>query len=228
MTAPDAGYEKGRNVASADAADVSAPSLPASGEIAIWDGFLEERECQFVLWELEFAHWRPSYLIHVNDAGEQQRFLSQRRVSMTAQQAWFPEALNSFMAKIESRLQALIPLNRSTLESWQATRYPHGGRLGPHLDAGYWHGHPAGERELTMLIYLTTPISGGGTEFRALGRCVEAVAGRLICWRNLLDSGGADHRMVHAGLPLLGGDKVTLVTWTRQRHYRNQASEELP
>lgn len=182
------------------------------------DGFLSNEECCDIQKELEFTLWRPSLIRQKQEDGAYHNVLNLPfRVSNTATQEWFSDKLNSKLARLEDRLHKLIDFDPACLESWQATTYSREGYLNYHLDSGYWEDHPAGDRLLTFLIYLTTPRQGGGTHFRALDIQIKARAGRLVIWNNLFPNGGADHRMVHSGEPLLDGRKITLVTWVRQK-----------
>lgn len=186
------------------------------GLINIIDNFLTLQECDYVLEELRFSHWRQSHLINRGNEGGELAFKSPRRVSETANQEWFSDELNIFIRDIEQRLNRIIPFNPSHLEYWQGTRYPIGGKLDHHLDAGYWTDHYAGERKYTFLIYLTTPQRGGSTYFRALDRHVSAIAGRLVIWDNLFKDGSPNHKTIHCGSSLEVGSKITLVTWLRE------------
>jgi prolyl 4-hydroxylase len=185
------------------------------------DGFLGERDCRIALEELEVAVWRPSMVYVQHDDGQYRDIFSPLRVSETAQQRWFSDPMQRILDRVERRLGRLFGVEPAYLESWQATTYPFRGKFYYHLDAGYWEGHHAGDRILTFLLYLTTPARGGGTHFRALDTYVEARAGRLLVWDNLFPDGGANHRMIHSSVPLLGGKKTTLITWQRQERYRS-------
>jgi len=152
--------------------------------------------------------------------GKYMNVLTGFRVSQTAHQEWFSEDLNKIIGSVEKRLEKLFKLKAPYLEAWQATDYPINGMFDYHLDAGYWNEHYAGDRILTFLLYLTTPIKGGGTHFRALDIYVNAKKGRLLIWENLFKDGNANHRMIHSSVPLQGGKKTTLVSWQRQKKYR--------
>lgn len=189
-------------------------------QVAQVDDFLSATECEFVRRELKYVHWRSSHLISRSVEGDEQAFVSPRRVSETANQEWFTDELDAFVTEIEHRLSAISPFAATHLEYWQATRYPVGGGLDHHLDAGYWTNHPAGERRRTFLIYLTTPEEGGSTYFRVLDREIRAVAGRMIFWDNLFADGKPNHKTIHCGNSLKAGEKMTLVTWLRERAFR--------
>lgn len=49
----------------------------------------------------------------------------------------------------------------------------------------------------------------GGVTFRP-------VEGNAVFWENLGDRGEGDERTMHAGLPLVGGEKVGMNIWTRE------------
>jgi prolyl 4-hydroxylase len=193
-----------------------------TSEIFFIDGFLSGEECGNILEELELAPWQPSLTYRKQEDGVYRNELSSLRVSETAYQDFFTGKLKATMRRIEKRLQKIVELDTSHLEYWQATTYPRKGEFYYHLDSGYWDDHYAGDRRLTFLLYLNTPLKGGGTHFRALDVYVEATAGRLLVWDNLFPSGDCNHRMIHSSVPLLKGKKTTLVTWQRQKKFRDQ------
>jgi prolyl 4-hydroxylase len=206
------------------------PTLPirtrhrrcAENELIFIDHFLTEDECSSILDELDCAYWQPSLTYQQQADGNFLNVLTAMRVSKTAHEEWFSRELNAILKRIEKRLNKLFGVDPADLESWQATDYCRNGKFDYHLDAGYWEGHHAGDRILTFLLYLSTPLKGGGTHFRALDQYVHAKAGRLVVWNNLFADGESNHRMIHSSTPVLKGRKTTLVTWQRQKRYRNQ------
>lgn len=191
-----------------------------SSEVFFIDRFVSEAKCQDILEELNYVPWQPSLTYRQQADGSRRNQLTQNRVSETAHQKWFGSRLNSMLRQIEMRLQRLFALEIANLEYWQATNYSRHGKFDYHLDAGYWGAHYAGERILTFLLYLNTPLKGGGTHFRALDIKVESKAGRLLVWENLFPNGNCNHRMIHSATPVLSGKKTTLVTWQRQKRFR--------
>lgn len=184
------------------------------------DGFLSPTECRWILNELKYACWRPSLTYMEQADGVRRDVLSPLRVSETAQQSLLTDDMLEKLVEIERRMSGVVEMDTSHLETWQATDYPPGGNFYYHMDSGYWDTHPAGDRIYTFLLYLTTPERGGGTDFRALGRRVRAKAGKLVVWNNLFANGDSNHRMIHSSMPLLKGRKTTLVTWLRQKRFR--------
>jgi prolyl 4-hydroxylase len=188
------------------------------------DDFISERECERIRTELDFTFWRPSLTYQRQPDDVYRHVLTDTRVSDTAHQDLFSNDLLGLLAVIEARLSVSFGVEPVLLESWQATRYPIGGKFDYHLDSGYWDDHHAGDRVRTFLIHLATPVAGGGTHFRALDALVDARERRLVVWDDLFPDGSPNHSMIHAGLPVLAGEKLTLVTWQRQRPFRSAAS----
>jgi prolyl 4-hydroxylase len=184
------------------------------------DAFITLTECDEILSELKYALWKPSTNYRTLADNRFTSTVADDRVSDTAHQDFFTDALDQLLAGIEQSLVESFGVDVDHVEWWQGTRYPIGGMLGYHLDSGYWDDHYAGDRVRTFLLYLTTPAAGGGTHFRALDLLVEAEAGRLVVWDDLFPDGRPNHSMIHAATPVLAGEKITLVTWERQKPFR--------
>ena len=190
----------------------------SSGHMSVrWiDAFLARGTCDRILEELDVAFWKPSTVVRRRYDGLSTESSDSRR-SDTAHEKWFSPQLKRDLRVIERRLVRLLGCDKARYEAWQATRYRRGDRFDYHYDAGYWSAEPSGDRERTVLIYLTTPCRGGGTQFRELNVDVEARAGRLLTWTNILPSGKSNLRSLHAGAPVASGTKTVIVNWIRQR-----------
>jgi prolyl 4-hydroxylase len=218
LSPPDESGSGAKKISGRQIADIL--KKPLTSEVFLIDHFLSHEECDQILEELRFAIWRPSLTYMLQQDGTRRDVLSPYRVSKTAQQKWFSDELQAMVAAIERRFGEMFGLEKANLEYWQGTDYPIGGSFYYHLDSGYWEDHYAGDRILTLLLYLTTPPEGGGTHFRALDRTVEAKTGRLVVWNNLFPNGKCNHRMIHSSVPLVEGRKTTLITWLRQKQFR--------
>jgi prolyl 4-hydroxylase len=187
------------------------------GRLQCLDDFLTPAQCALLLEELEFAFWEPSGVSYFRRGLGSRNGFSRRRVSETAQQQWFSKPIERLLARVDARLDRLIPRFTSRRERWQATRYGRGGKFDYHLDSGHFRHEPAGEREHTVMIYLNRPRAGGGTHFSELELEIEPQPGRLLLWRNLKRNRQLDRDMLHSGRPVVAGHKTVLVTWVRQR-----------
>lgn len=195
----------------------------APGSVLVLDDFVSPVSSQVILDELEFAFWAPSTVIREGRDGSAVSGVSAVRVSETTGNDWFSPPLRREIHRLETRICHQLDLIASHLEPWQATRYRRGGKFEPHFDGGaLFHREPAGDRVVSILVYLNTPDAGGRTTFPLLGLDVEPRAGTVVAWKNLAADGGLDPRMKHLARPVRGGRKVILTTWSRQRPIRTE------
>lgn len=186
-----------------------------------WDDtFISAATAERMRRELKYALWRGSRVVKPDGEGGHLIAESTKRVSESAAQQWFTAELQSDIVAIEGALCTAFGLDAARLESWQAVRYRTGGKFELHHDGGSFAAEPAGERVLTILIYLQTPASGGETYFPELDLLVTAVAGKLVVWNNLLPDGRPNNRFLHAATPVHAGRKTILTTWSRERVLR--------
>src|SRR5262249_6456646 len=153
------------------------------------DGFLSDDQCTRILQELEEAQWEPSLTYEPQDDGSFENVVSPHRVGRSCYQEAFSKGTMKELRAIERRLNRVFGVDPAYLENWHAADYGRNGKFGYHMDAGYLQDEPAGERVLTFLFYLNTPLKGGATHFPELDRYVAAQAGRVVVWENLFANG---------------------------------------
>lgn len=78
----------------------------------------------------------------------------------------------------------------------------------------------AGNRLRTICVYLNAVEAGGETEFPVAGLRVAPLPGRALIFDNLHADGRPDPDSLHAGLPVLRGEKWLATLWLRERPYR--------
>jgi prolyl 4-hydroxylase len=118
-----------------------------------------------------------------------------------------------------------VPLVQA--EPLAVLRYEVGQEYRPHYDyftaetlAAHQHHRISGQRTATVVTYIALPDAGGGTEFPRLGITIEPVLGGAIRFRNVDAEGRPDERSLHAGLPVLQGEKWVATLWFRERAVR--------
>ena len=70
---------------------------------------------------------------------------------------------------------------------------------------------------MTVLAYLVQPESGGKTSFPKLSLGFDPKVGDALCWWNVNGAGKEDPATLHAGEPVLQGEKWALNLWFREK-----------
>ena len=119
-----------------------------------------------------------------------------------------------------SRLCALAGRSWSCAESLNIIRYRPGEKFVSHFDADHTNAdqiaQPGGLRRTTVLGYLCNGYQGGETAFPSLGVKIAPRAGDVIVFDNLDAEWRTEPASLHAGLPLIEGEKWILAQWFRR------------
>ena len=184
--------------------------------LRVLENILDDAECAELI---ELARPQLARALTVDDDGKQQ--VDQRR---TSEGMFFSLGELPLVARIEQRLADLLGLPVSHGEGLQILHYRPGQEYEPHFD---WFdpalpGYDAitrsgGQRIASVVMYLNTPELGGGTAFPELGLTITARRGSAVYFA--YESG--DPRSLHAGLPVICGEKWIATKWLRERPYRH-------
>lgn len=119
-----------------------------------------------------------------------------------------------------SRLSVVADRAWSCAEPLNVIRYGPGEKFVPHFDADHTNSRQAaqtgGLRRTTALGYLNDGYLGGETAFPRLNAKLSVRAGDVILFDNLDMDGKTEGASLHAGLPLIDGEKWILAQWFRQ------------
>ena len=185
--------------------------------LRVLEGILTEQECIELI---ALAQPRLQRALTVDSDGMNQ--VDHRR---TSEGMFFTLNELPLIGRIEQRLAALlgVPVNHG--EGLQILHYLPGQEYEPHYD---WFdpelpGFGAvtavgGQRIASVVMYLNTPEQGGSTAFPEIGLTVTARRGSAVYFAYE----GGDHSSLHAGLPVLRGEKWIATKWLRERPYRGQ------
>ena len=134
---------------------------------------------------------------------------------------------NELVARVEARIAALTGIPVEHGEPLQILHYGPGGEYLPHHD---WfdpaqpgvarHLAHGGQRVATLVTYLNDPDDGGETEFPELALSVKARRGSAVYFEYANVAGQLDARLLHAGRPVLRGEKWIATKWLRASPYR--------
>jgi prolyl 4-hydroxylase len=187
--------------------------------IAVLEGVLSATECAQLI-ELARPRLRPSTV-----AGPRLRedVTANHR---TSEGTFFALCETPFIATIDRRISELMGCPLEHGEPLQVLRYGPGTRAEPHFDflvASNGDNDASlarsGQRISSLVIYLCDVLAGGETAFPEAGLSVSPRQGNAVYFEYGNSLGQVDHRSLHAGMPVLEGEKWALTKWMRSRRF---------
>ncbi|XP_071401009.1 prolyl 4-hydroxylase subunit alpha-3 [Centroberyx affinis] len=162
---------------------------------------------------------QPGLRRSVVAAGEKQA-TAEYRISKSA---WLKGSTRSIIGQLDQRISMLTGLNVQPPygEYLQVVNYGIGGHYEPHFDHATSASSPlfklkTGNRLATFMIYLSPVEAGGSTAFIHANFSVPVVKNAAIFWWNLHRNGQGDGDTLHAGCPVLVGDKWVANKWIHE------------
>lgn len=127
-----------------------------------------------------------------------------------------PSMYDAVVAELIKRIAAIAGLPASHAEPLGVLRYGPGQEYRPHYDYYTDDLHKA-QRTVTVFVYLNDVTEGGGTDFPRLQVKVDPARGKAVKFLNCGPDGKPDPDTLHAGLPVIRGEKwlATLWFWDR-------------
>lgn len=135
------------------------------------------------------------------------------------QMAWPHREEHPLLQRISEGIARITGISQDCQEPLQVLRYGVGGEYKPHFDAFETCSEETGNRQATLILYLNHVEAGGGTAFPKLGLQVAPITGGGVFFRNLDARGQRLPLSLHAGSPVLKGEKWIATTWIRERPY---------
>ncbi|XP_076833244.1 prolyl 4-hydroxylase subunit alpha-3 isoform X2 [Brachyhypopomus gauderio] len=140
-----------------------------------------------------------------------------------SQSAWLKDSAHPTVAKVNRRITLLTGLNVQSPygEHLQVVNYGIGGHYEPHFDHATSKSSPlyrlnSGNRMATFMIYLSSVEAGGSTAFIYANLSIPAVENSALFWWNLHRNGQGNGDTLHAGCPVLMGDKWVANKWVHE------------
>lgn len=189
-----------------------------SPRLVVFGSLLSDDECEQMI-ALAQPRLVRSETVHNASGG------SEVHEARTSNGMFFERGEHALIDRIERRIAALVNWPLENGEGLQVLHYRPGAQYKPHHD--YFDpaqpGTPTivqrgGQRVGTLVIYLNTPARGGGTAFPDAGVEVAAVRGNAVFFS--YDRPHVVTRTLHAGLPVVEGEKWVATKWLREREFR--------
>jgi prolyl 4-hydroxylase len=214
-----------------------APRLPAGSRIAAFDraievvaraekpvvavlaGVLTAEECSALI-DLARPRLEPSTIA---DPKTGKDVVAAQRTSFGM---FFRPMENELVARLDRRLAEVSQLPPENGEGLQILHYPVGAQFPPHFDFLQPSNPPnvqsiarSGQRVSTLIAYLNDVEAGGETIFPHAGWSVFPRQGSAVYFEYCNGRGQVDRRSLHAGCPVLRGEKWIATKWMRERRF---------
>ena len=184
------------------------------------DNFVKNQEIEFIINaskdKLKKAH--VSYL-------EKDKHKYKNYTGRTNRSYWLPKDEDPIVLRLCKRIAKEINCDWKHFENYQVIHYNPGEEYKYHYDAydkkdlekyNEFCGE-RGNRLKTVLVYLNDVEEGGGTGFQTINKMVDAKKGRMVVFENVNKDNIRYKRSLHAGLPVIKGEKWAFNLWLREK-----------
>jgi prolyl 4-hydroxylase len=186
--------------------------------VIVFGGLLSDAECDELV-GLSRPRLLRSETVETSTGG------SEVNAARTSEGMFFERGENSVCARIEQRIATLVNWPLENGEGLQILHYRPGAEYKPHHD--YFDpaqpGTPTilkrgGQRVGSLVMYLNTPIKGGGTTFPDVGLEVSPLKGNGVFFS--YDRPHPMTRTLHGGAPVVECEKWVATKWLREGEFR--------
>jgi hypothetical protein len=192
--------------------------LCESPEIATCEDLLTDEECRYLIYS--GARFVERSQVFHPVTGAPLEFDVRTSKDMT----FAPTHDDVGVRLLQSRMAQMAGITLARCEPLTLLRYGIGDQYHPHRDyfppSAQELKQPGGQRHSTVCVYLNDVPQGGETVFPDRGVTVRPGRGRAVMFRNLLADGAPDVHSLHAGLPVLAGEKWLAASWMRRHPLR--------
>lgn len=207
-------------IAMAAAALLAWWTAKADVDIRVIPDFLSPDECRAIIARAKETGMRASTVLAPDGAGG----AKVKRPNRTGPTGTGRASTNAFLAHddpaaavVVERAECLLGIPRSRFEKMQVVHYNVGEQYRQHYDACF-KCDAAGRdvrRTHTVLVFLNDVEEGGETVFPNAGAQVTPRAGKAVSWRNMDRWGRIIPESLHAGSPVIAGEKWACQIWVR-------------
>jgi len=135
--------------------------------------------------------------------------------------------IDPLISVVNERLARCVGLPIGLAEPTQIQRYQVGQQFKSHTDFFEPYSREytefcshAGNRTWTFMVYLNDDCTGGETHFDAINMTFRPKTGMGLAWNNRYSDGSVNYDTLHAGKPVLSGEKYVITQWFREQPSR--------
>jgi prolyl 4-hydroxylase len=192
----------------------------SSPEIILFNEFMSEEECDTLIELAKNKTLLPSTVVDPNSGnGEVIK-------ARSSEGTFFQRGENTLIQCLEKRISQLMNCPIENGEGIQILHYLSGAEYRPHFDyfptnqaGSSKHLHSGGQRIATLVMYLNNVEKGGETYFPDANVSVTPKKGAAVYFSYFNSLGQTDKATLHAGNPVLAGEKWIATKWIRQHKY---------
>lgn len=186
--------------------------------------FLSDVECEYFCNLILSKHVRSE----VTGTGSDFNVINESRTSSSS----FFDDQNSQVKGLDQKISEELGLPADRGETVQGHLYQVGEQFNDHRDFFEGDGFinnclASGQRTWTVMIYLNEVEEGGNTDFPEIGKSIAPKRGTAVCWRNSDGAGTENPASIHAGRPVLKGQKMILTKWFRESAFQPEEDRRL-
>jgi prolyl 4-hydroxylase len=195
------------------------PKLPniqrqcTAPEITTYDELLSDEECRYLIYS-GARFLERSQVVHPI-TGQPIEY----EVRTSQDMVFVPTNDDIGIRILQRRMTMMAGLEWANSEPLTLLRYGIGDQYRPHRDYFFPSApqlaQPGGQRHSTVCVYLNNVQEGGETVFPDKAVTVQPQRGRAVMFRNLGADGSPNASSLHAGKPVLAGEKWLASCWIR-------------
>jgi prolyl 4-hydroxylase len=197
--------------------DIAAPAaLSDKPFIRRFNALLTVEECEYLI-GISARLLAPAGVVDKTTGQPKQSLVRTNSVAV-----FWPVHQDLAVHAINLRLASAVGLAAAKGEMLNVLMYRPGEEYRPHFDffpLEIAKADPNGQRIRTLLVYLNTGYDGGETHFITAGKKVKGDAGDGVLFHNCDAAGAPDRTTLHAGLPVVRGQKWLLSKWYRENTF---------
>jgi prolyl 4-hydroxylase len=193
-----------------DGQDIKVVAKMSLPRVVVFDNFLSLEECEGLINGVE-------HKIEQSTVVDETLNKAVAHSARTSSGSYYHRGQTELVARVEERIAKLLNWPVENGEGLQVLKYEVGQEYRPHND--YFSGASSsfmvsgGQRVGTFLMYLNTPARGGGTSFPDSGLEIAPQAGSALFFSYI--NADSSSKTLHAGTPVLEGEKWVATKWLR-------------